>query len=89
MNLTEILIQVDDVDKNIVSAEFQPILDSNDLHDFGLFLAEFFKVLENLEDFSFFGAALAAHQVADLEGNEIWWGSPSCLGRKLGVVEFF
>lgn len=36
-------------------------------------------MLEDLDDFSLFGAALAAHQVTDLESYEIWRGSPSCL----------
>lgn len=38
-------------------------------------------MFEDLEDFALFGAALASHEVTDLEGYEIWRRSPSSLCR--------
>jgi hypothetical protein len=44
--------------------------------------------LEYLQDLSLLGTALAAHEVADLKGEEVGGRGPSGLAGQFGVVEF-
>jgi hypothetical protein len=86
--LAEVLLHVDDVDEDVVGAQLQPVLDTDYLHDFGLFLRELFKELEYFQHFTLFRGALATHEIADLEGDQIWRRGPTCLRGKFGLVEF-
>ena len=45
------------------------------------------KLLENLEDFPFLGTALAPHEVAYLEGDQVGRGSPPGFAGQLRLVE--
>jgi len=81
LNLTKIFVLVQHVDENIICAELQPVLYSNNFHKFWLSSADILELFVNVENLSFLRGALAPHQIPHFEGQKVWRRSPSSFGR--------
>lgn len=75
------------VDEDVIGAWLQPVLYADDLHFFGVILADSLELFVDAHNLLFLGGALASHEITHFEGEEVdGWGPEGELSQLIIIV---